>query len=42
MERYESWLDRAISSFEIAGTRNSNLVYYEDLCGIFSFSINFS
>ena len=32
MERYESWLDRAKSSLEIAGTRNSNLVYYEDLC----------
>jgi HEPN domain-containing protein len=32
MERYESWLDRAKSSLEIAGTRNSNFVYYEDLC----------
>ena len=32
MERYESWLDRAKSSLEIACTRNSDLVYYEDLC----------
>jgi HEPN domain-containing protein len=32
MERYESWIDRAKSSLEIAGTRISNLVYYEDLC----------
>jgi len=32
MERYESWIDRAKSSLEIAKTRNSSLVYYEDLC----------
>jgi HEPN domain-containing protein len=32
MERYEAWIDRAKSSLEIAGIRNSNLVYYEDLC----------
>jgi len=32
MERYESWINRAKSSFEIARTKNSNLVYYEDLC----------
>jgi HEPN domain-containing protein len=32
MERHETWLDRAKSSFEIAKTRHSNLVYYEDLC----------
>jgi HEPN domain-containing protein len=32
MERYESWLDRAKSSLEIAKIRNSNFVYYEDLC----------
>jgi HEPN domain-containing protein len=32
MERYESWIDRAKSSLEIARTRYSNLVYYEDLC----------
>ena len=32
MERYESWIDRAKSSLEIAKTRNSILVYYEDLC----------
>ena len=32
MERYETWIDRAKSSLEIARTRNSTLVYYEDLC----------
>jgi len=32
MERYESWINRAKSSLEIAKTRNSNLVQYEDLC----------
>jgi HEPN domain-containing protein len=32
MERYESWIDRAKSSLEMAKTRVSNLVYYEDLC----------
>jgi HEPN domain-containing protein len=32
MERYESWIERAKSSLEIARTRNSNLIYYEDLC----------
>ena len=32
MERYESWISRAKSSLEIAKTRNSNLVHYEDLC----------
>jgi HEPN domain-containing protein len=32
MERYETWFDRAKSSLEIAGTRNSDLVHYEDLC----------
>jgi len=32
MERYESWINRAKSSLEIARTRNNNLVFYEDLC----------
>ena len=32
MERYESWMNRARSSFELAKTKNSDLVYYEDLC----------
>jgi len=32
MERYKSWIDRAKSSLEIAKTRNSNLICYEDLC----------
>ena len=32
MERHESWIDRARSSLEIARTRNSNFIYYEDLC----------
>jgi HEPN domain-containing protein len=32
MERHKAWIDRAKSSLAIAGTRNSNLVYYEDLC----------
>jgi HEPN domain-containing protein len=32
MEQYKSWISRAKSSLEIAGTQNSNLVYYEDLC----------
>ena len=32
MKRYELWMERAKSSLEIAGTRNSELVYYEDLC----------
>jgi len=32
MERYESWLVRARSSLEIAKARNSDLIYYEDLC----------
>ena len=32
MKQYLSWIDRAKSSFEIARTRNSNLICYEDLC----------
>ena len=32
MERYESWIDRARSSLEIARTKKNDFVYYEDLC----------
>jgi HEPN domain-containing protein len=32
MERYESWVDRAKSSLELAKAIVSPLVYYEDLC----------
>jgi HEPN domain-containing protein len=33
MERYESWIERAKSSYEIAKTIvKSNVIYYEDLC----------
>jgi HEPN domain-containing protein len=33
MERYESWIDRAKSSYEIAKTIiKNNMIYYEDLC----------
>jgi HEPN domain-containing protein len=32
MERYESWINRAKSSLEIARVKNSEFVYYEDLC----------
>ena len=32
MERYESWLDRAKSSFELSKTMANELIYYEDLC----------
>ncbi|GMO63245.1 MAG: HEPN domain-containing protein [Treponemataceae bacterium] len=32
MERCESWLDRAISSYELAKANVSKLVLYEDLC----------
>jgi HEPN domain-containing protein len=32
MERYESWLDRAKSSFELSKTTINDLIYYEDLC----------
>jgi HEPN domain-containing protein len=32
MERYEAWLDRARSSFELSKTAVNKLIYYEDLC----------
>jgi len=32
MERYESWLDRAKSSYELARTTGNVEIYYEDLC----------
>jgi HEPN domain-containing protein len=32
MTRYETWLDRAKSSLEIAKTKLSPIVFYEDLC----------
>ena len=32
MERYESWIDRAKSSFEISKIAVNDNVYYEDLC----------
>ncbi|WP_010256079.1 HEPN domain-containing protein [Treponema primitia] len=32
MERYESWLDRAKSSFELSKITTNELIYYEDLC----------
>ena len=32
MERYESWLERARSIYELAKTVGNDLIYYEDLC----------
>ena len=32
MERYESWIERAKSSYEIAKMEIRNNIYYEDLC----------
>jgi len=33
MERYESWIERAKSSYEISKTIiKNNIIYYEDLC----------
>jgi len=32
MERYESWIARAKSSYEISKTEIKNNIYYEDLC----------
>ena len=32
MERYESWLERARSSYELAKMAGNDLIYYEDLC----------
>ena len=32
MERYESWIDRAKSSYEYSKAIVNKYVYYEDLC----------
>ena len=32
MERYESWIERAKSSYEISRTAVNKNIYYEDLC----------
>jgi HEPN domain-containing protein len=32
MERYESWIERAKSSLELAGTKIIRYIHYEDLC----------
>jgi len=32
MERYESWIERAKSSYEISKTIINKNIYYEDLC----------
>jgi len=32
MERYESWLARARSSYELGKMAGNNSIYYEDLC----------
>ncbi|MDR2965154.1 MAG: HEPN domain-containing protein [Treponema sp.] len=32
MDRHESWLDRAKSSYELSKMTGNELVYYEDLC----------
>jgi len=32
MERYESWLDRAKSSYELSKAKISDIIYFEDLC----------
>ena len=32
MERYESWFDRARSSYELAKTTGNDFICYEDLC----------
>ena len=32
MERYESWIDRAKSSYELSKAKISNIIYFEDLC----------
>jgi HEPN domain-containing protein len=32
MERYESWIDRAKSSYELSKAKISNMIYFEDLC----------
>jgi HEPN domain-containing protein len=32
MERYESWLNRAKSSYELSKATISDHIYFEDLC----------
>ncbi|MDR0597251.1 MAG: HEPN domain-containing protein [Treponema sp.] len=32
MERHESWIDRAKSSYELSKATISNNIYFEDLC----------
>jgi HEPN domain-containing protein len=32
MERYESWIDRAKSSYELSKANISTIIYFEDLC----------
>jgi HEPN domain-containing protein len=32
MERYESWIDRAESSYELSKAKISHIIYFEDLC----------
>jgi HEPN domain-containing protein len=32
MKRYESWIDRAKSSYELSKANISTIIYFEDLC----------
>jgi len=32
MDRYEAWIDRAKSSYELSKARINNIIYFEDLC----------
>jgi len=32
MERYESWIDIAKSSYELSKAKINNMIYFEDLC----------
>jgi HEPN domain-containing protein len=32
MKRYESWIDRAKSSYDLSKAMISNNIYFEDLC----------
>ncbi|MDR2921753.1 MAG: HEPN domain-containing protein [Treponema sp.] len=32
MERYEAWIDRAKSSYELSKAKINNIIYFEDLC----------
>jgi len=32
MERYESWIDRAKSGYELSKAKINNMIYFEDLC----------